>query len=279
MPLEGGGYTLRDGRVKGKGAEHSAGGHTTPVRCAFSGGCRWLRSGIPATGRPLAVGAAAVVEVVGPPRQPRWRARRRRVGKISRQTEMPAPEASGGRTSGSSQSQPAPHAGSLWRACPQSLPAAASGHRSRGTPECRSKMCGGASLPTRNGAAARSPEADARSRPPMRRRRGRDQSWARHQPQRLTRPPVGPQSLQRRPVSARLRARLRHARPFRRPARHGSSRAARRLRVMRSARLCGAPRPARGDCCVSVGGTRYIVRWTTQHNPVSFLGAGNGPGP
>src|SRR5947199_370571 len=43
--------------------------------------------------------------------------------------------------------------------------------------------------------------------------------------------------------------------------------------------LIGGAVGARCECCVSVGSPRYIVRSTAQHNPVSFLGAGNGPGP
>ena len=56
--------------------ENSAAGHTTAVRGVCSDGGSSVR--------PLAVGTA----VVGSPRQPRRRARRRRAGKISRQTEM-----------------------------------------------------------------------------------------------------------------------------------------------------------------------------------------------
>jgi hypothetical protein len=41
--------------------------------------------------------------------------------------------------SGSSQPPPAPHAGSLWRACPRSLPADAAARRSRGKPKCQSR--------------------------------------------------------------------------------------------------------------------------------------------
>jgi len=230
MPLKGGNIPIHGPRqqiIAGARHEKTEGGHTAAVRCAFSGGYD----------QESRVRAASFSRTT---RGRRYR--RRRSGRTAPATTgalAPAPgwedQPADRDAAGSSQSLPGR----------QLSPAAASARRSRGTPKCRSKTPGVASQPTRNGVAARSPEADGRSRPPMRRRRRRDQWWPRHQPRRLTRPPAGSQSLRRRSASVR-RARLRHARPFLRPSRYGSSRAARRRRVMRSARLCGVRH--RGTC-------------------------------